>query len=181
MAKDAPGARLRLVSKLDRESTGLRDGSIDLETGVVGAATSPELRAQALFDDRFIGVVRRGHALAAGDITPARYAAERHILGPRGHDDRGPVDEALAALGLERRIATVVNGFGNALALVRGSNLVAAVPERHTASLRGGLFSFPLPFKVPGVTVSLLWHPRRDADPAHRWLRGCVRDACRPQ
>jgi hypothetical protein len=24
----------------------------------------------------------------------------------------------------------------------------------------------------------MLWHPRLDADPAHRWLRGCVRDAC---
>jgi len=24
----------------------------------------------------------------------------------------------------------------------------------------------------------LLWHPRLDADPAHRWLRGLVLDAC---
>jgi DNA-binding transcriptional LysR family regulator len=31
---------------------------------------------------------------------------------------------------------------------------------------------------MPGITVSMLWHPRLDADPAHRWLRGCVRDAC---
>jgi len=31
---------------------------------------------------------------------------------------------------------------------------------------------------MPEITVSLLWHPRMDADPAHRWLRRCVRDAC---
>jgi hypothetical protein len=31
---------------------------------------------------------------------------------------------------------------------------------------------------MPEVTVSLLWHLRLDTDPAHRWLRGCVRDAC---
>jgi hypothetical protein len=28
------------------------------------------------------------------------------------------------------------------------------------------------------VTVSMLWHPRLDADPAHRWLRGIMRDIC---
>ena len=178
VARDAPGVRLRFLPKLDRGTAGLRDGTVDLDTGVVSPATDPEVRAQALFPDRFIGVVRDGHPLAKGPITAARFAAERHILGPRGSADRGPVDEALAVLGLERRIATVVNGFAGALALVRGSDLVAAVPERHTATLRDGLFSFPLPVAVPAVTVSLLWHPRRDADPAHRWLRACVRDAC---
>jgi DNA-binding transcriptional LysR family regulator len=40
------------------------------------------------------------------------------------------------------------------------------------------MHSFPLPVSPPEITVSLLWHPRLDADPAHRWLRGCVRQAC---
>ena len=178
IATDAPGVRLQFVQKLDRYSMGLRDGSIDLETGVISEVTGPEVRAQALFRDRFIGVARPGHALTRGRITAARYAAERHILGPRGPTDQSPIDNALAALALERRIATVVTGFASALALVRGSNLVAAVPERHTNNMRGGLFSFALPFAAPEVMVSLLWHPRLDADPAHRWLRACVRDAC---
>jgi hypothetical protein len=34
----------------------------------------------ALFADRFVGVVRQGHPLSRGKITPARYAAGRHIL-----------------------------------------------------------------------------------------------------
>ncbi len=178
LATDAPSVRLHFVQKLDRRTTGLRDGGVDLETGVVSTATGPEVRTQALFRDRFIGVARRGHALTQGQITATRYAAENHILGPREPSGRGPVDEALAALGLERRIATVVNGFASALALVRGSDLVAAVPERHTQAMREGLFSFALPFAAPEMTVSLLWHPRLDADPAHRWLRACVRDVC---
>jgi DNA-binding transcriptional LysR family regulator len=52
------------------------------------------------------------------------------------------------------------------------------VPERHTGNLRAGLHSFALPFPVRGITVSMLWHPRLHADPAHRWLRACVRAAC---
>jgi DNA-binding transcriptional LysR family regulator len=41
------------------------------------------------------------------------------------------------------------------------------------------MHSFPLPVSLPEMTISMLWHPRLDADPAHRWLRGCVRDACK--
>ena len=92
--------------------------------------------------------------------------------------DKGPIDEALKPLGLEREIVTIVGGFSTALALARASDLIASVPERHTGNLRAGMHSFPLPVAMPEITVSLLWHPRLDADPAHRWLRGCVRDAC---
>src|SRR3546814_12122766 len=79
---------------------------------------------------------------------------------------------------LKRGVATVVGGVSEALALARASDLIASVPERYTGNLRDGMFSFPLPIALPEITVSLLWHPRLDADPAHRWLRGCVRGAC---
>ncbi len=178
VGKEAPGARLRFVLKPDKDSAALRDGTADLETGAVGRTTGPELRAVALFRDRFIGVVRVGHPLSHGEITPARYASGQHIGVSRRGLDKGPVDEALVPFGLEREIVTIVGGFSSALALARASDLIACVPERHTGKLRAGMHSFPLPVAPPEVTVSLLWHPRLDADPAHRWLRGCVRDIC---
>ena len=180
LGKEAPGVRLHFVQKPDKDNAPLREGAVDLETGVVGKATGPEVRAQALFRDRFIGVVRTGHPLSQGVITPARYAAGKHVLVSRRGLDKGPIDidEALKPFGLEREIVTIVGGFSTALALARGSDLVASVPERHTGNLRTGMFSFPLPLAVPEIAVSLLWHPRLDADPAHRWLRRCVRDVC---
>jgi DNA-binding transcriptional LysR family regulator len=180
IGEQAPGVRLRFVQKPDKDSTPLRDGTVDLETGVVGKATGPEVRVQALFRDRFIGVVRKGHPLSKSRITSARYAAGRHILVSRRALEKGPIDidEALKPLGLERQIVTIVGGFSAALALARTCDLIASVPERHTGNLRAGMHSFPLPVPMPEITVSLLWHPRLDADPAHRWLRGCVRDAC---
>jgi DNA-binding transcriptional LysR family regulator len=174
----APGVRLRFVQKPDKDSTSLREGTVDLETGVIGKTAAPELRVQALFRDRFIGVVRTGHLLGQGEITPARYAAGRHIFVSRRGLDRGPIDEALDLLGLKRNIVTTVAGFSAALAVARASDLIASVPERHTENLRAGMHSFPLPVATPEITVSLLWHPRLDADPAHRWLRTQVRDVC---
>ncbi len=178
VGKDAPGVRLRFVQKSNKDSAFLRDGTVDLETGVVGKTMGPEVRAQALFQDRFIGVVRKAHPLSRGKITPVRYAAGRHICVSRRGLDNGPIDEALKTLGLERKIITIVGGFSTAVALARGSDLIASVPDRHTGTLRAGMHSFPLPFSMPEVTVSLFWHPRLDADPAHHWLRACVRDVC---
>jgi DNA-binding transcriptional LysR family regulator len=175
---EAPRVRLRFVAKPDKDSASLRDRSVDLETGVVGRTTGPEVRAQGLFRDRFVGVVRPGHPLSRGEITASRYAAGRHVLVSRRGQDSGPIDEALEPLGLKRDIAVVVGGFSAALALARATDLVASVPERHTAALREGLVAFPLPVTPPEITVALLWHPRLDADPAHRWLRGIVRDVC---
>ena len=178
ITKDAPGVRLRFMAKPDKDSAPLREGGVDLETGVVTATMGPEVRTQALFKDRFIGVVRKRHALSKGRMTPARYSGGRHILVSRRDRDKGPIDDALSQLRLEREIVTTVGGFAAALALARGSDLIASVPERHTGNLRAGLHSFALPFPLPDIPVSLLWHPRLDADPAHRWLRGCVREAC---
>lgn len=178
VAAEAPGVRLRFVPKPDRGNQPLRDGSVDLETGVVGSTTGPELRAQALFRDRFVGVVRAGHPLSTGRATAARYAQARHVAISRGGTAAGPVDDALAAQALQRDVAVTVAGFAEALALARGSELVATVPERHTGTLRDGLVTFALPLALQPFTVSLLWHPRMDGDAAHRWLRGCVREAC---
>ena len=178
VGEQAPGVRLCFVQKTNKESTSLRNGTVDLETGVVGKTTGPEVRTRALFRDRFIGVVRMGHALSQGEITPARYASGRHISVSRRGLDRGPIDEALQPFGLEREIVTIVEGFSAALTLARASDLIASVPEWQTGNLRTGMHSFPLPFPAPEVTISLLWHPRLDADPAHRWLRGLILDTC---
>jgi DNA-binding transcriptional LysR family regulator len=179
VSEEAPGVRLRFMQKLDKESTPLRDGSVDLDTGVVGDTTGPEVRTRALFPDRFVGVVRAGHPLSQGEITPARYAGGRHIMVARRGIDGGPVSEALRPFGLERKIVTVVSDFSAALALAQETDLIATVTALNATNLRPGMVSFRLPLSLPDFTISMLWHPRFDADPAHRWLRGCVLEVCR--
>ena len=178
VAAEAPGVRLRFVPKPDKDNAPLRDGSVDLETGVVGTRTGLEMHAQALIRDRFVGVVRAGHALARVRMTAPRYAKAAHIVVSRRGDERTGIDDALATLGLQRRVATIVDGFAGALALARDTELVASVPEQHTGRLRAGMHTFELPVALPAFTVSLLWHPRMHADAAHRWLCECVREVC---
>jgi DNA-binding transcriptional LysR family regulator len=178
VAAEAPGVQLRFVPKANKDRAPLREGSVDLETGVVEGTTGPEVLTQTLFRDRLVAVVRKGHPLSKRRVTAARYAAGRHISVSRTAD-KGPIDEALRLLGLERHIVTILaGGFATALTLARASDLIATLPERHTGNLRTGMCSFAVPVPTPEFTVSMLWHPRLHADPAHRWLRACVRDVC---
>lgn len=176
--QEAPFVRLRFVQKLDKESAALREGMVDLETGVVGKRTGPELRARGLFRDHYVGVVRLGHPLSKGKVTTARYTAGGHVAVSRRDLEKRPIDEALRALGRGLDVRATVDSYSSALALARASDLIATVPEHHTGNLREAMHTFPLPLEAPEITISLLWHPRLEADPAHQWLRGVVVECC---
>ncbi len=174
----APRARLRFTPKPRKEPAPLRDGEIDLEIGVAGAA-APELRMQLLFRDGFVGAVRRGHPLLACPVTPEAFTAFPHVAASRKGAFSGPVDSALAALGLRREVVAVVPGFPDALRIASRSDLVALVPRSCLAGNAADAAGFSLPVHTPEIAIVALWHPRMDADPAHRWLRGTVVTVCR--
>jgi DNA-binding transcriptional LysR family regulator len=180
-AVEAPKVRLNFTPKPDKDSAPLRDGSIDLDIGVLGGEAGPELRVQALCRDRFLGVARKGHPLFDGEITLERYAGFGHVVSSRHGRFQGPVDAALTPLGVTRRVAAVVQSFPAALAIVSRSDLLSAAPSSYLAAVmefRSGLRTFPLPVATQEITVSQMWHPRLDADVGHRWLRGLIQATC---
>jgi DNA-binding transcriptional LysR family regulator len=183
----APNVRLHFAPKPDKDVRALREGMVDLEIGVLGKS-GPEVRLQALFRDHFVGAVRDGHPLLGkGKLTPERYSGFGHIVASRRGSTNGPVDDALAALGLTRTVVAVVPSFRAALAVARVSNLVALVTSSFFNATQGHqsksspalVRSFPLPVHTEAITISQMWHPRFDADPAHRWLRSLVLANCR--
>ncbi|RDV00550.1 LysR family transcriptional regulator [Trinickia dinghuensis] len=184
----APQVCLRFAPKLEKTALHLRDGSADLEIGVLGEM-GPEVRLQALFRDHFVGVVREGHPLqSVGRITAERYVAFGHVVASRRGNSKGPVDEALGALGLVRTIAAVVPSFPAALSVALASDLIALVPAsifgnqaagENEDATRNGAYVFELPVATERITVSQMWHPRLEVDPAHRWLRQLVLSVCR--
>eukprot|EP01042_Synura_sphagnicola_P019602 gene19602-24821_t len=62
VAAAAPGVRLRFAPKPDKDIRPLRDGAVDLDIGVI-SGDGAELRAQTLYRDVFVGVVRASHPL----------------------------------------------------------------------------------------------------------------------
>lgn len=184
ITETAPHVRIRFVSKPDKDARPLREGTIDLEVGVLGTA-APELRTRLLFRDRFVGICRTGHPLLTR-VTAKRYASYQHVVVSRKRQLSGPVDDALGQLGLRRTIAMVVLTYANAMQIARYSDLLGLVPHSYVGSVlmgdhagSAGVQFFELPIRTSEIKVSAIWHPRLHADPAHRWLRETIVAICK--
>ena len=72
-----------------------------------------------------------------------------------------------------------MNQFFTAGRVVTRSDLLTVLPESFLAAtgFLGELVTCDLPIELGRVHIEMLWHLRRDADPAHRWLRGLITGA----
>lgn len=176
----APGVRLRFAPKPDKAIQPLRDATLDLDIGVI-AGDGAELRGQTLFEDRFVGVARKDHPLLkTGQMTAEQYAACGHVVSSRRGHFSGPIDEALAELGLSRKVNLVVASYPAVIAVAAASDLIGSAPRSYCqADVAGRTEMFELPVATPGFSIAQTWHPRMDADPAHRWLRALIFEAFR--
>ncbi|MGX1772256.1 LysR family transcriptional regulator [Nocardia brasiliensis] len=177
----APGVVLRFVAEGSESAEALRDGSVDLDIGA-GEVAAPDIRSALLYRERVVGIVRADSPLGLdGAPTLPQLCDFPHVSASRRGRQRGPLDDALAAAGLQRHVAAVVPTSAVAALLVSTSHYVGLVPQRlaeeHGSAL--GLRWFPIPADLPDVEVCLLWHARLDADPAQRWLRDTIRAALR--
>lgn len=174
----APGVTLRFVTEGAESNDALRDGSVDLDIGAGEAA--PDIRTAVLYRERIVGIVRADSPLGRHRRpTLAQLCQHPHVSASRRGRTRGPLDDALDAAGLQRRVAAVVPTSAVAALLVASSHYVGLVPQR-LAEQYGralGLRWFPIAAALPEVEVRLAWHARLDADPAQRWLRDTIRDA----
>ena len=182
MRNAAPLVRLEMemvnAHTLERLESGLTDC-----TFWGAAAPSAPFESTRLFQDRFVGVVCRHHTLAKSlksgkRITVRNYLAYPHAMVALPGTQLSPVDLALAKLGQNRRIGLVTPGFASILSLLKGSDLVASIPEK-LADLqkRKEFATFELPIAVPSIAYSLVWHRRKTMDPGNAWLRKLIQQS----
>ncbi|QKV80082.1 LysR family transcriptional regulator [Amycolatopsis sp. Hca4] len=173
----APGVRLRVLAEHSADTDDLRHGRVDVELG--GARPQqPEFRAEVLGRDHLEVAMRRGHP-AAGGLDLRTFAEHPHVLVSRRGRLTAPIDEALAAEGLRRRVIASVATLATALQLAERSNALvtcAAVLGRPLIDAFG-LITRPLPAKAEAAEICATWHQRFDSDPAHAWLREQIREA----
>ena len=187
---EAAQVHLRLLPLTTRDPRRLIEhGDADIAVGFFPAALAAirtqgrdsHLRHALLYRTRYRCVMRRGHALATADeLTLDAYCAAHHLLVSFSGRPHGSVDEALAALGRQRRVLLTVNQFFTAARVVAASDLLTVLPEgflQDTGLLSSQLVARDLPFALGPVTVEMIWHLRHDATPAHRWLRGQLETA----
>lgn len=177
MRREAPRVSLCFLPHWEGVEA-LRDRSVDLEITVL-KETGPEVFKQHLFNDRYVGIAARDHPIfSEPTVTPEAFVSYPHVSSSRRGLARGPIDHALAVLGLRRDVAVVAPDFQSAFAAIAASNLLGAASLQvatlamETLPLR----VFDLPVPTPAIEVSQVWHPRSNGDADHKWLRQHVRD-----
>lgn len=146
----------------------------DVARALAASAGRDECRIDALYTCDYVCVMRREHALARRDTLQLDdYCDARHVRVSFAGRNHGFVDEALAALGRERRVVLTISHFATAAQAVQGSDLLTVFPRSYVpvSGVAAGLAVRPLPFTVPRIDVGALWHRRHEREPAHRWLR----------
>ncbi|MGW4208056.1 LysR family transcriptional regulator [Lentzea sp. NPDC004789] len=172
VAEAAPHVVLRFVAEGDESVEPLRDGTVDLDLGA-GSDVDADIRSEALFTERMVGVVRIGHPLKKA--TLAQLCKYPHVSVSRRGRTHGPLDVALQARGLQRHVGAVVPFYAAAAALVGSTDHIGLIPQRLAEEHHRTLRWFPVDADLPEVDVRMHWHARLDVDPAQRWLRDVVR------
>jgi DNA-binding transcriptional LysR family regulator len=166
----------------------LEQGQADIALGffpAVAGALAAEgeasvMRREQLYACEYVCVMRRGHPLSqVSALTLDSYCDAQHVRVNFAGRPRGYVDEALTRLGRKRRSLLTVNEFFTAAAAVHRSDLLTVLPRSFVPAtgFDSELIIRPLPFEMPPIEVSLMWHGRHDQDTGQRWLREVLKRA----
>lgn len=170
LAASAPRVAVAFLSEYSTDGQELVRGLADIEIGGAGAHP-PAIRTRSAGQDHLVAVLRSGHPLAdRSPFTVADLAAAPQVAISRRGRFRGPIDDALLAAGLRRRVLVAVPSTSTALEVVRGTDLLAVAPERLVAGAAGVVLR-RMPLSLPSLPAVVGWHRRNDTDPAHAWLR----------
>jgi DNA-binding transcriptional LysR family regulator len=176
----APGVDIDFLRDDFNYVTQLRNGELDFRIGV-HAEEHRDTQSEVLLTDRFVAIVHKDHALAGRRLTTRKFANAHHVTVSPVGKRTGPIDVALAEIGMDRKHITTVTSFVVAAHLVATTDQVGSVPRTIAKTMARALpiVSLEIPLSLPTFDVCVTWHDRHGDDAAHQWLRTQIVDAVR--
>jgi DNA-binding transcriptional LysR family regulator len=155
--------------------------SFDLALGFFPDPLSldPSLHSALLWEEENVCIASARHPAIRGRLTLKQYAAAEHVAVFYKSQGPGIIDALLAEKGLVRRPAVRVPHFCSVPFIVAETDLIATVPRRLVEHFgrQLKLQVMPTPMAIPPFRLTMLWHMRLHADPAHEWLRNFILEA----
>lgn len=174
VAQAAPKARVALLP-FDPPTVWQQLEQEDVDLVLASNMNLPDARQRNGLSEDFRVIQRKDHPRGTEPFTLDSFCAADHALvSPEGGGFIGATDKLLTEMNRTRRITCSLPSFLLAPALVAGSDLIAMIPTRLAALYAQQIDAFEPPFPSPTFSVDLLWHPRRQNDPAHQWFRKLV-------
>ncbi|WP_395069093.1 LysR family transcriptional regulator [Paraburkholderia silvatlantica] len=178
----APRAHVTVTPpKVSQLKRWFEEGKVELG---LGYAEQPprELHTRALFTEHVVCLVRNDHDSIRGSLSLEQLCAFPHVevRSMRKPSYAIALEEELAERGCQLRSGLIVSDPGVARDVVEVTDMLAIVPGRlaRRYAQHGRLQVLPLPFELPALTLSMLWHARTHHDPMYKWLRAEVMAVC---
>lgn len=174
--REAPGINLTVLQGGRRDtSEALVRGEADLV--VTSLEEIPRgMLGRIILRDHLVCIAGKKAMGGKRTMTLAEYVRRPHLNISLQGDTPGFVDEALAKRGLVRRSVITLPHFLVVPAVLSCTDIVATLASRIARAYAAeyDLAVFKPPFHLPKSVVHAIWHPRAEADPGHRWLRGLL-------
>lgn len=158
----------------------LETGALDLVIGAFdlapGDAAPKGLRRQVLASESYVIAGRRGHPALKTGAKVDLSLPQLHV-SPRG----GTEGKFERKTRLDRNIVMFTPHYLVAPWVLASTDMLAALPERVARRFAEQFALQVVPVTVPHqqLKVVQLWHPWRQKDAAHVWLRGWVLSAAK--
>ncbi|MEM7215544.1 MAG: LysR family transcriptional regulator [Pseudomonadota bacterium] len=180
----APSVRIEMENLSATGITEMCEGKLSLGFGVVDDGPVLEnVASQALFDDRQVCLIRKGHPLLkrGPSLDIESFASTPQAMLSITGKGGGRIDDVLKEHGLKRTIALRITQFMTISAVIAPTDLIITVPEvlaRQVMTPEIRLVQLPKELQTPPFTVSQIWHERFTKDAGHQWLRRLIKSAC---
>lgn len=172
----APGIRVEILP-LPESPTHTERELIGHDFAVLVPGGGFEGESAVLFSDEYVCLVdARNGRLRDGVLTWEDFTEMPHAVADFGQGHTTPAERFLLQLGFARQARVKTNGYLPLPAIIAGTDLVALVPGRLAARLGPltGTMAVPTPFDRVPIIETLWWHPSKDSDGGHQWLRGIL-------
>lgn len=174
IARSAPQVDISAVRTERRDiERELSAGTLDLAVDVM-LPLPEDIRRRHLGQEWFTVVARKRHPAVRGRVSLDTYLAQEHIAVSSRRRGLSAEDFELGRHNLRRRVRLRCQSYFAACRVVRETDLILTMPQRHARILNThfGNQLLPFPLKVPAFDTYLYWHANAEADPANAWLRG---------
>ena len=176
MENITPNLDLRIIQVGVEGGALLRDEQCDLVITPVIPEGS-EFKQQKIFADEFVCFYDASVTTAPKTLDD--YLSRRHARIVFGAVDINPIDQILALQGKHRRVTLQVPNFAGLPELMKGTDVIAILPETLKSTFMRDFSRVPSPIAVEPLSIYQVWHQRDDDRPLHRWMRQLIQQTAR--
>jgi DNA-binding transcriptional LysR family regulator len=181
LAAEAPNAWIHFISLSEETIQGV-DHLANGDVILMPMAQPHGMALRECYLDSVVGLVSEDNQEVGGTITTAQLEALPWVVTRPGPGADSFEEKQMDARGIAINVRASVGTMTVIPSLVEAINGVACLPALAVAAHRQGarIRTVELPFDVPELPVSIVWHPAHTNDPEHAFLRDILWRAAAP-